>query len=279
MKKRGLLIALIFIIFSVFVTHAKAQEDTKAYEEAYKNYSLKLEEYEKARNEYILARSQYLRFQTQKSQSDARSAAIKFLQIRDEVVILHLTVLKERLAIAKGVSEPRRETLLLKISEEIDWYEDHKMILSSAGTLDEVVRDSNKAKDRFKTTSNLVYEILANVPYGRVVEFHDRVKDITSKIQAKLETIKTDTREGYSFSGQKFQVFDRWLLESQNLVVRGEEKSGSAEDQINFIAEGKGDPVNLYNKTVEDLTQSQQYLKDATSFLKELIREIKIAEN
>ena len=53
MKKRGLLIALIFIIFSVFVTHAKAQEDTKAYEEAYKNYSLKLEEYEKALNRKI----------------------------------------------------------------------------------------------------------------------------------------------------------------------------------------------------------------------------------
>ena len=248
------------------------------FDKAYEDYVAEIKDYQKAREEYLLRRSQFLRFQSLKSRQDAQEATVSFLEKRDNVVTSYLAVLQARIFEAIGVSDVRKEALNLRLSEEIGWFKDHRDTIPSAGTLDDLVKDSDEAKKRWESIGPLIYEALSTVSYGRIIDFANRTELLLGDAKSKLEEIKSDEREEYKFSNEKFEVLDRWIFETESRIVRSKEKMLDVENLISLMIKQKKDLVRAHNEIIQVLGESQLFLKEANSFMKEIIREVKTAE-
>ncbi len=270
------IIALVFLILApkVLSQGLPGPEFNKVFGQ----YSQKLEDYRNAHDDYLLARSQYLKFKTLTAQNNAKVATLTMLQARDDVVIYYLRSLVERVKEIEGMDGDTRKDLLSRIDGEISWFSEHKGKLSSAGSLEDLVSDSDKAKEQHRSIEPLIYEALAEIPNARVSHFRERLNKIFSTTADKVNTIKSEERLEYKFSTRKIQVIDRWIFETENMIGRSEEKQNEAKDEISEASSrGRGDEKTL-NQVLQILGESQQYLKEASSFVKEIIREIMTAE-
>ncbi|KKQ98584.1 MAG: hypothetical protein UT24_C0009G0084 [Candidatus Woesebacteria bacterium GW2011_GWB1_39_12] len=258
---------------------SEIKEEEKGFDQAYQEYILKLQDYQKVHEEYILRRSQYLRFQSLKSRQDAQEATVKMLQARDEVVITYLTTLLARLSEGIGVHEVRKEALTLRVNEEVGWFTDHKDTVPSAGTLEDLVKDSDLAKKRWEGVEPLVYEILGTTAYGKISDFTVRSEGALTAVKNKLEIISKEDRDEYKFSNEKFEVLDRWIFETEEKIVRSKEKQVEVDNMLVLIVKQRKDVLKYFNNMIGVLGESQLFLKEANTFLKEVIREVKTAED
>lgn len=275
----GYISFLVFLIGLVFAPTIYSQEpEENEFRVAFSDYTLSIEEYREAHEEYVLARSQYLRFNTLQAKTNAREATLKMLQARDKVVIAYLAAFKAKLEETEGISDDKRGELNFRIDEEITWFSEHKELLPSAGTPEDLVDDSDEAKKRFLSREALFYEALSTISSGKVRDFRARLSDVFTAIGDKVNEIKEEDREGYSFSTRKLQLVDRWIFETENRISRSDGKHDEALDLMSMISPLFGDNKGRYDKVLLKLGESRQYLKEASSFLLEIVREIKTAE-
>lgn len=284
MLKR-LFLLIIVLILSLFVTKTSiySQEppielSRPTFDEVYAEYVNSIDEYNLAHDEFLLRRSQHLKFQSQKSRQNAFDATLIMLEKRDNVVISYLEVLKIKLREGIGISDVRMDGLLLKIDDENEWFTDHRDNLSTTGSLDDLVSDSKVAKLRWVGIEPLAYEVMSALSSGKITKFDERLDEIFSDVKDKLELIRNDEREEYSFSSSKLQILDRWVFEADGRIVRSKEKQSEAEELFVDITKVKKDAPTNYNYIIEKLTESQLYMNEATSFLEEIIDQIKIEE-
>ncbi len=281
-----LVLVLIGIFVSISVqgwvysqTETPPQSQMTNFEDVYRQYHQRIEEYEDLHDEYLLARSQYLNFKTPTSQEKAISTTKNMLQKRDEVVVWYLMSLKQRLKEAKGVDTQTVERLSPNIDQEISWFLSHKEEINSSLTLEDLVGDSQEAYQVFLNIDPLIYEVLIFISRGKVINFSGRTKEIFDEVKSKLEEIRIDTREGYSFSQEKFQRLDKWMLDSQNQIAKSQERLNEVDGIILSLSKAKKSRVELYNQAILILGQAQLHLKNANFYLTEVLREIKTAEN
>ena len=175
-------LVLLFLATLIITSPIHAQDDEKTeHEKKLEELNFKLEEYNKVREEYILKRAQYLTFKTLTAQEEAYSATYKFLQIRDDVVIIYLEGQKAKISEANDVTDEAKSTLTIKIDVELEFFRNHKETIPSAGTLQDLVNDSNKAKTEFAKIDPLTYEISARISDGKVKKFDERSEELLGR--------------------------------------------------------------------------------------------------
>ena len=279
-KSKTYLFFALFLIVSVFFTSPTSifAQDPTDYDRAMDEYSQKIEDYNKAHSDYVFKRAQYLRYETLTSRSEAQEATLLMLEARDDVAISYLNALKEKLKESKGIGQENRDLLNAELDTEIAWYSEHRGVLSSAGSLEDLVKDSNEAKTRYAQTSSLAYKLLSNVSNGALVDYRDRMNNIFESLKSKIEKIKNEQREDYQLSFKKVETIDRWIFEGENRVIRAEERHLDAElAATEMLTKSKVGSGN-YNNVVKILTEAKLFYKEASTLLKEVIREVKIAE-
>lgn len=279
MKKYLAIFPIVLIIFfiSSLVVYNRSYGATP-FDNAYKQYSLEIEEYQKTHDEYVLARSQYLKFGTLTSTNNAKDATIVMLQARDDVVISYFKAVKEKLSETQGIPDATRDALNVRIDEETKWFSDHSGRLSSAGSLDDIVKDSDDAKNRYESVDSLIYEALSVVASGKISRLRERLVGTFSSVSKKVSEIREEEKEGFTFTTRKLELIDRWIFETENRVTRSEEKQVEAEAEFTEFTGDKKKNAPTHNVVLSILGESQQYLKEASLFVKEIIREIKTAE-
>lgn len=248
--------------------------DDSIYKQAFLTYNLSLEEYKKAHEEYLLRRSQYLKFKTLTSQQDTYKATLKMLIARNDVIIAYLNVLRERLFIAEGVAYETKNRLDLAINLEKDWYLEHNQVLPSAETLENLVSDSNKASARYKQTRILAYEVFYYISDGKVEDLRTSLNVLIKDLKIVKDSIKAEERPEYQLDPQKIKNLDRFLLESENRIARATESQLKAKQELDRLRVSQ-DGLSVYNSMIVSLSEAQQFFRQASSFLKEMIREIK----
>ena len=196
------------------------------------------------------------------------------LQKRDEVMVVYLRLLKARLAESIGVSDVKKDLLNKRLDDEIAWFTGHKEKIPSAGDLKDLIGDSDKAKTEYKLIEPLFYEVLLNVSFGKLVSFHERLRNVFDNLKTQVEDIRNDARGGFASPEKKFQTIDRWFFDSESKMIRGEERQTTIETKIDESKNLTGD----YSPTLTMIGEAQLFYKESASFLKEVIREIKITE-
>lgn len=245
------------------------------FNEAYKQYTLKLEDYQRKHSEYVLAKSQYESFQTLKSQSEAIEATKQMLIARNDVLVAYLAAMRIRVSNAIGVGVSDKTETSILIDEEINWYNTQNLTIPSAETFEELEEESNAGEQRYQSTVNISYTALSYVSYGKVEDFHERLIETFTALKDKLEEIKTEERSQYQLSDDKLLAIDRWVIESENRITRSGEQKNEALESLLELSEDTDIRSGDYNAIVAELEQSRQYMKESAAFIKEIIREIK----
>lgn len=248
--------------------------DDSMYKQAFLAYNLSLEEYKKAHEEYLLRRSQHIKFKTLTSQQDAYKATLEMLIARNDVIVAYLNVLRERLFIAEGVAYETKNRLDLAINLEKDWYLEHSQVLPSAETLENLVSDSNKASARYRQTRILAYEVFYYVSDGKVEDLRTGLNVVINDLKMVKDRIKAEERPEYQLDSQKIKNLDRFLLESENRMARASESQLKAKQELDRLRVSQ-DGLGVYNSMIVYLSEAQQFFRQVSSFLKEMIREIK----
>ena len=268
MKKSATLILVFAFMVSLFSPMALSQEGEFDFERAYQDYSYNYGVYRRAHNDYILARGQYLTYQTLKSKTNGQQATLVMLQARDEVIITYLTAIRLKLIETDGVSDFEKEVFFTRIDAEVEWYKSHKSSLPSAGNLEDLVESSGDAEDRYKTTEVLVYQALTTILVGKENGFRIDLSGIIEEVKAKVAEIRQN-------QDKNTRKVERWVLEAENRLTRSQEKQFSAQDEISGLKEREKNKYKFYNQVQLRVKESHQYLKEASSFLKEIVDDLK----
>jgi len=242
------------------------------FNKAYADYVFSLDLYQKAHAEYVLARGQYLASKTVAAQQKAIDSTKSMLGSRDTATSTYLTALRMRIRENLGLTENDKNNLYAMIDPDIVWYTDHKAKLGSAGSLDDLVKDSDEAKDYYqKTTQPNVYKVLVYNAVGKMTIFRTIDKNAIVDLNTKILEIKAN-------GDKKTETIDRAILDAQNSLERASEKEASALSGINSTKNTARDPSSGYNTAQELLAQSLGYVKDANNILIEVVRNIKTAD-
>lgn len=241
---------------------------TTDYDSAYQTFVASYDEYLKQHSEYDVARSGYLQNKTITAQAKAQQETYEMLSARDEVLINYLNVLKLRLGLAVGVDEAVKQSEYTKLDLDLDWYTTHKATLSSAASLEDQTADSNEAKQRYDSiTQKTIYEVLAQIALGKDSALRLGQKNLISDTKTILSTITTNGDLDTSF-------LERALLEVENRNTRSEGKNQDAQ-KILVTLEKSRNPSAGYSDLQFRLNESIQYLKEANTYLLQIIGQIK----
>ena len=273
MKAKLSKIILLLFVFSFLTVGGslttKAQEFNfnRANSDYLYNYGL----YRQSYNEYVAAKQAYLKYQTLTSKTEALEKTKQMLKNQDEVIKTYLTALRLKLAETSGISEYEQNILYLKLDSEIAWFAKHQEEIQSAGSLDDLADSAKDGKEQYQKTEILIYEslggILASKETGLREEINQKIKELKDKIgEIRLKGDK------------KTALAERWLLEAENRLTRSQEKQFAAQQILSSLKVSNTNKAGDYNQAQFAFEESHQYLKDANSYLKEVLREIKSAD-
>jgi|WetSurSiteA1Bulk_404760.scaffolds.fasta_scaffold01607_5 hypothetical protein len=269
MKK--VLLALVLAVFLFIPVKRVLVADELTYERAYSDYTYNLAQYQKAYADYQLTRTQYLTSQTLGNQTAAQEATLRMLQTRDEVVKTHLTALRMKISDTEGISGSEKELYFSQIDQEVKWYDTHKTNLPSTGSLDDLVDDSAKAEDRYKSTILIMYNGLAAVSLGKVVNYQNNLATTISELKTKISEIR--------MNGDKDTTkTERWVLEVDNRLTRSKDKITEARTLLFKMKSDSRDQLSIFNSAQFKAGEGLQFLKEVDNYLVEIIKELKTAD-
>jgi len=262
---------ILTLLFLLFIAPRSLHAQTN-YSDAFLQYNLKSEDYSKAHDAYVVKRSAYLKFKSLQSEKEAKDATVLMLQTRDDVVVYYLMAVSAKMAETKGIPDSERVADQKYIDDEIAFFKDHKIKIPSAGTLQDLVNDSKLASDRFTFDNrNVFYKVLFSISNGKILDLRSRIGDNLTTVKNKVNTIRDETRPEYQFNADKISAIDRFVFESENKLARADDKEVTATD-TKVLREFT---VDEYTKRLGVLSEMQQLLKEASSFLKEIVNQIK----
>lgn len=275
MKKILISLSFVLILFGfVKVVYSQSPSPSGSsdfsYQKAIQDYKYTYSLYQQANSEYQLAKQQYLNSQTLAAKTKAQEATYNFLKARDDVLRTYLSALRQKLAETQGINEADRGVLYSRIDQEVNWYINHRDRIPSAGSLGDLFADSDSAKGHYPTTEALVYRIFATLPDAPMQLFYKRIDDLISAATNKTSEIRQNKDKDTT-------TIERWIIETQNRVDRSKEKESSTYASIPDI-EKQDSKLPFYNDLLKKYEESLQYLKEANSFLKEIVNKIETVD-
>ena len=245
----------IFFIL-VGVIHAQTVFD---YAKAYQDYEFNLSAYNTAYDSYKLAKEQYLQFNTITAKDEARAKTLTMLQTRDETVATYLTALRMKIKESDGIPNAGKEALYTRIDPEVKWWGDHKAKLDSAGTLEDLVSDSDEAKSHYDFTSLVIYDSLIQILSAKTTY----LRTVITGNEADLKSIIATIRQNQDMD---VSLMERALPDIENKLSRSADKDSQAIST---------NTPKTYQQSQSLIQDSYLYLKEANANLSEIVKQIK----
>lgn len=234
------------------------------------DYLYSYNQYRLADNNYVVAKNEYLTYGTLTSKQKALDATKSMLIARADVVRTYLLALSQTLLETKGVPAIDRDPITTTINTQVTWTEEQKSSIPSAGTLDDLVKISQKFEDKYPELEITFYTALTYILAGREQTLWQNSTALANSVKAAVLGLNPTTT--------KIDVFERWLLEAQARLDRAQDKHQEA---ISLLTKINGDQygttresrAQTFSQIQSNLEQENIYLKEAISFLTEVIRE------
>lgn len=259
---------LIFIFSFVFLAH----EVRADYATSYQSYIDTTGLYQTAHNSYLTARAAYLASKSLESEDKAKAATLKMLQARDGVVVSYLTAISSKLQSTKGLGDTAKNSLTDRINGDISWHNAHNSKLNSAGSLSDLVSDSDEAKNNFtNVTLPVVYSSIVNLGVANNTYLRDQLNAQISILEAKLNEIKINQDKDVS-------GIERSLVDVKNKISRSIDKDNAAIATVSSIKPNTfGGSNATFSDAQSNVVDANLYLKEATQSLLQIISQIKTA--
>src|SRR3972149_754868 len=267
MKLLPISVVFAFVVGLFLAAPVHSQEEKLTFERAYQDYTYNYDIYRRANSEYESFRLQYIQYKTLTAQENAREATVRMLQARDEVVKTYLTALRTRLSETGGILDDKRSSLNSGVDASVLWFADHKDKIPSAGSLDDLVKDSDEGSKYYKEKEFMLYDTLVSISIGKIAFIREKQDTTLGEIKAKVSEIRAN-------GDKDTAVLERWILDTENRLTRSREKEIDALELMPKL-KGNQNKINLgiYEDILFKLSESHQYLKDANSYMKEIINE------
>ena len=268
MKRLSAVLITLFIFHcTLSITPVFGQDFTSS--RAHNDYLYNYNQYRTTHAEYVAAKQQYLTYKTLTAKTAAQEKTRTMLKARDEALRTYFIALRLKLRETAGISSYEKNIVFLRLNNDISWYEDHKARLSGAGSIPDLIEISSEAQERYKETEILAYQALATILAGKENDLRDKIQEQISQLEGKVGQIR---QEGIINT----KTFERWLLEAQNRLTWSKEKQYAAQSLLANLKPRERNKAKIYNNAQLSFSESHQYLKEATSYLFEIIREVGI---
>ena len=268
MKK---IIALIIFLnfFLAGAVFSQSPTPNDAYATAYQAYIDKNGIYQSAHNDYLTARASYFASGSLDSQAKAMAATLKMLKARDDVLVFYLYALKAKVAVSSGVSDVDKNSVTSAIDGEVSFYNTHNTKLDSAGSLNDLISDSDEAKAQYTNSTALtIYTVLIDLGAGENNSIRTQIVNEITLLRAKIDEIKANQDKDVS-------TIERYLIDVQNKISRSADKDNSAKTLIGSIKPSDSQISTAFTDAQTALTDSNSYLKEANQQLLQIITLIK----
>jgi 3-dehydroquinate synthase class II len=193
------------------------------------------------------------------------------LSARDETIRTYLTALRMKLRETTGLSDAEKDATYSQIDAQIAWYNDHKDKLPSAQTLEDLVSDSNSAKDHFTATTAIIYSTLVQIDSGKIRGLRGEQVKVIDSLNQKIGQI--------SQNGDKNVIpLERAISDIQNKVDRSVAKESEAQVAILKVQQKGASAAAMaaaYEDAIARLNDAFLYLKDINLNLQDVVRQIK----
>jgi len=264
----GILVSIsVLIFFGLFLSLVSAQEFD--YSKAYQDFSYNLSLHNQQKNVYQKARSEYLQFDTLISKETIKQETLKLLLIRDEVVKTYLTSLRMKIKELEGLKDSQKEGYYSRIDGEYKFFEEHKNKLSSAGSLDDLIEDSDEALERYDKFSKIViYYSLIGIASGKN-------SLLTAEIGKQISELKSKIFEIRSNGDKDVSSIERSITDLENKISRSKEKDNQALNMVNQIKTTERNKEDIYSEALKETQDSFSYIKEVNNYLLEIINQIK----
>lgn len=262
------LVSLIAILFSIKAVHAQ----TTGYATVYQTYIDKQGVYQQAHSAYLTARSTYLASMSLDSKDKAIQATLKMLQSRDDLVVAYLNAIRSKIDTVQGMTSGDKSSAQGQIDTEVAWYNAHNLKLSSAGTLDDLVTDSDEAKTRFSSVTKVViYQSIITISSGNNSFMRGEITNEISALNTKIAEIKANQDKNTS-------TIERTMVDIKNKLDRSQAKDDDAKNTMNSINVSTQNIDNDFATAQTLVSDSLSYLKEANQSLLQIITQIKTAD-
>ncbi len=261
---------LFFVIFLFLTTNFIYAQEFDS-QRAFDDYLFNFNQYRQSHSQYVAAKEAYLSYKTLTSKDDAREKTLKMLQDEDIVISTYLTALRLKLADITGISNYEQNIVYLKLDHEVSWYQDHKNSLKTAATLEDLVNLAGKSKEQYKTTEVLSYQTLGTILAGKQTTYRHQLNEQINLLKEKIGGIRQK-------GDKQTTKAERWMLEAEKRLTKSQEKEFEAQQILVKMKSKDRNKNKTYNQARFLLEESHQYLKEASSQLQEVIKEIKSAD-
>lgn len=262
MTVRTALVVVTLVFFSVIPkTQIYASSDT-----AYKDYLFQFDQYRAKANSFKIARTEYLKYKTLLSETTALDTVKTMLSQRNQLLRSYLLLLNEKLNENTGLSTTDKQLYQTQIQNEVQFLENHALLVSSIGSLSDATTVSKQLESHYLVLEVSMRQTIIALGLGDLLKLN---KQYTSSLSLLKDLAKTNAA---TVTPQKQGTIDRWLLQinnKQQLFQQKTEQISVANEQIKGTSQQELD--QLFITVQKNLGEAKQYLVEGSSFMKELL--------
>jgi hypothetical protein len=266
MKRLCLILIAICILLLATPAFAQDFDFNKALSDYQYNYNI----YRNDFSSFTSAKNEFLNYNTLTSENKALEATRKLLNQRAITVKTYLTAIRMKLKEMTSIVNYSQNLQYIKIDDEVTWIPQHQLEYASAGTINDLLKTSAIFEARYPEMEALAITSLGQIVGQEEINLRDEVNALIAKTEAKI----TQMRD----AGEDTTMEERWLIQAKEKVKRSSEKGTAALAITNNVKVDKSNKLAYWNQAQVLFEEENQYLKEASSNLKEIIREIKSAK-
>ncbi len=229
------------------------------YQSAYSDYTFAYSQYRTSYNDYQVAKSTYLTYHTLVSQNEAINKLRAILQARDQVMLVYYNLLQEKLNATPGVTDSAKNTFGKVKASEITWLAGHQKKVSAAASLEDLNQAASDFENHFPQMAAETKQTIGVVFAGKESTLKSQVDSFITNLTTKLTEIR-QTGENTTFA-------DRGQINVKNKLDLYQQKLTEANSLFSH-------PDNGLFEGQQKFAEANQYLREAASFLTEIIKSI-----
>lgn len=195
---------------SIWTLNPKAM-DTFAqefnYKQAYSDYTFTKDDYQDKLTDFNKKKDSYQKNPTLSLKEEARLSLYDLMLSRNDLLTSYFTALRLRILESAGLSGNEKNLSISKISEEDNWFKEHKIKILKEDSVEELIIKSEEEDTRINNYSTTAINYaLVTIGYGDVVALEQQHKSI-------YEALKNEANNLVELGRADLSLFERWFLD------------------------------------------------------------------